>query len=404
MSDAARLCSVDRFRRSVPARKLRHARVAESRAGVHEVRSHPTTGRRVRLSVSHRTAGRAAPGSLLCELSGLRTHRRVGAPNGASGGTSSATPRTATLNRARAALLLLAGLVYASPVLGQARLAVVRSELVFQNVSFASAHASTIAETPSGLVAAWFGGSFEGAPDVSIWVARQSGGRWSPPIAVANGVQADGSRQPCWNPVLYQVPNGPLTLFYKVGPSPRAWWGMVTTSANGGRTWATPRRLPDGILGPIKNKPIRLRDGTLVSPSSTESGDSPPIWRVHFERSSDAGKTWTRITPASNGAATVNAIQPTILTSGDSLEALVRTPSRRIYATWSLDGGKSWSPLEATGLPNPNAGIDAVTLKDGRHLLVYNNSTTARTPLSVAISTDARTWTPVAVVSVRGAR
>src|SRR4030095_1415675 len=103
----------------------------------------------------------------------------------------------------------------------------------------------------------------------------------------------------CWNPVLYQPRGGPLVLFYKVGPSPREWWGMTKTSSDGGRTWSGAHRLPDGILGPIKNKPIRLRDGTIVSPSSTESGDSPPKWRIHFERSTDGGRTWSRVSPAS---------------------------------------------------------------------------------------------------------
>ncbi|MFL5416106.1 MAG: exo-alpha-sialidase, partial [Myxococcales bacterium] len=249
---------------------------------------------------------------------------------------------------------------------GQPQQAIVRSEFVFQSVPFATAHASTIAESTGGLVAAWFGGSFEGAPDVGIWASRLVRGTWTPPTEVANGAQPDGKRFPCWNPVLFQQPNGPLLLFYKVGPSPSEWWGMVTTSVNGGRTWAVAKRLPDGILGPIKNKPVRLRDGTLLSPSSTESTDTPPKWRVHFERSTDGGKTWTRIVPASRRGAEVNAIQPTILVRGDSLEALVRTQAQRVYSTWSTDGGKTWSALTEARLVNPNAGIDGVTLRDGR--------------------------------------
>ena len=245
---------------------------------------------------------------------------------------------------------------------------------------------------------AWFGGSFEGAEDVGIWLARLEGGRWSSPVEVATGLQPDGKRLPCWNPVLFQPPNGPLTLFYKVGPSPREWWGMVTSSSNGGRTWTPPKRLPDGILGPIKNKPVQLRDGTVVSPSSTESRDTPPKWRVHFERSSDGGRTWTRVVPSTRGGAEVDAIQPTILVRGDSLEALVRTQGHRVYATWSADGGKTWSALAETGLVNPNAGIDGVTLRDGRELLVYNNSAQARTPLNVALSPNGRDWTPMLVL------
>ena len=280
---------------------------------------------------------------------------------------------------------------------GQGQRAVVRSETIFSTVPFASAHASTIAESSGGLVAAWFGGSFEGAEDVGIWIARSDGTRWTQPVEVATGAQPDGKRFPCWNPVLFQPPNAPLMLFYKVGPNPREWWGMVTTSPDGGRTWGKPKRLPNGILGPIKNKPVRLKDGTIVSPSSTESGDTPPRWRVHFERSTDGGRTWTSVAPASPGAE-IDAIQPTILVRGDSLEALVRTQAQRVYATWSGDGGRTWSALARTGLVNPNAGIDGVTLRDGRALLVYNNSPRARTPLTVGLSPDGREWTPALVL------
>ena len=171
--------------------------------------------------------------------------------------------------------------------------AVVDQEFVFETAPFASAHASTIVETRDGLVTSWFGGTREGAPDVGIWVSRHVNGAWTPPIEVATGVQADGTRHPCWNPVLFDAPARALMLFYKVGPSPQTWWGMVRTSRDHGRTWSDARRLPDGILGPIKNKPVRLADGTLLAGSSTESADRPSVWRVHFERSRDGGLTWT---------------------------------------------------------------------------------------------------------------
>ena len=88
---------------------------------------------------------------------------------------------------------------------------------------------------------------------------------------MATGIQPEGPRQPTWNPVLFQPPSGPLLLFYKVGPSARAsWWGMVIRSADAGKTWSQAQRLPDGILGPIKNKPVVLPDGSWLSGSSTE--------------------------------------------------------------------------------------------------------------------------------------
>ena len=95
-------------------------------------------------------------------------------------------------------------------------------------------------------------------------------------IEVASGVQSATNRYPCWNPVLFQPKTGSLLLFYKVGPSPGSWWGMMMTSENGGRTWSPPRRLPDGFLGPIKNKPVQCADGDILCPSSTEEGG----WRI----------------------------------------------------------------------------------------------------------------------------
>jgi predicted neuraminidase len=280
----------------------------------------------------------------------------------------------------------IAIVVYATAVQAQ-QAGVVKSEFIYQTAPFPSCHASTIVETKDGLVSAWFGGTAERNPDVGIWVSRLTGGNWSPPVEVANGVESPTVRYPTWNPVLFQPKTGPLMLFYKVGPSPSTWWGMVMTSQDQGGTWSQPRRLPNGILGPIKDKPVQLSNGDILSPSSTEHDG----WQVHFERSSDLGKTWTS-TPPLNGQE-IQAIQPTVLVHKDGrLQALGRTKSGKIFSMWSEDAGKSWSKMETTGLPNPNSGIDAVTLRDGRHLLVYNHSATTRSPLNVAVSSDGRNW------------
>ena len=278
--------------------------------------------------------------------------------------------------------------------------AIILQEFIYETGPYPSVHASTIAETPSHeLVAAWFGGTRERNPDVGIWVSRREKNGWTTSVEVANGVQADGKRYPTWNPVLFQPRSGALMLFYKVGPSPEEWWGMVRTSSDGGRTWSEARRLPDGILGPIKNKPVQLADGTIVSPVSTESHSEPSKWRVHFERSSDGGKTWTA-TPALNDGIAIAAIQPSILfrekLGGEKLLAVGRTEQNKVFSTSSDDGGKTWSALSLIDdLPNPNAGIDAVTLADGRQLIVYNPTTRGRTPLAVAVSRDGRAWTKV---------
>ena len=268
------------------------------------------------------------------------------------------------------------------------RQGVVKEGFTFEKAPFPSSHASTLVETKEGILAAWFGGKAERNPDVGIWVSRLTKDGWSEVVEVANGVQANGTRYPCWNPVLFQPRQGPLLLFYKVGPSPSEWWGMLMTSTDNGRTWTKPTRLPDGILGPVRNKPVELKDGTLLAPSSTEHDG----WRVHMERTKDLGKTWEK-TGSLNDVKEFGAIQPTILVHApDRIQILCRSQQRKITESWSTDGGKTWSPMKATLLPNPNSGIDAVMLKDGRALLVYNHAERGRNLLNVAVSTDGKTW------------
>jgi predicted neuraminidase len=290
---------------------------------------------------------------------------------------------------------LIFGLVWLATASGfaAAEPGLMRSEFIFETAPFPQCHASTIAESKGRLVAAWFGGTREKHPDVGIWLAREQHGKWSAPVEVANGVQYTNSdglslRYPCWNPVLFQPRRGPLLLFYKVGPDPKTWWGMLTTSTDGGVTWSEPRRLPEGILGPIKNKPVQLPGGDLLCPSSTEHEG----WRVHFERTSDLGRTWTRTAPVNDGQE-FSAIQPSLLfTGGNRLLALGRTRQGRLFQVGSEDLGKTWGIMTAGMLPNPNAGTDAVTLKDGRHLLVYNHTTNGRSPLNVAVSSNGTDW------------
>ena len=271
-----------------------------------------------------------------------------------------------------------------------------KNEFIFTRASFPESHSATIAETPSGLIAAWFGGTKEANKDVCIWTSRLVNNKWSDPVKVADGVLNDSTRYACYNPVLFQTPGGELLLFYKIGPNVAGWTGWMMRSKDNGNTWSTREKLPDGFLGPIKNKPIMI-DGKLVCPSSTEKNG----WKVHFEITPDLGKTWYK-TDAINDGKTVTAIQPSILTYPDgSLQVLCRSKNRTLNESWSRDGGKTWSPVTASSLPNNNSGTDAVTLKDGRQLLVYNhvkpapelpNGKGPRTPLNVAVSKDGKNW------------
>lgn len=265
---------------------------------------------------------------------------------------------------------------------------IVRSEFIYQSedVKFPSCHASTIAEISDGFIASWFGGTAEKNPDVGIWISRFINGKWSKPYEAANGLRENNKRYPCWNPVLYNSGNE-LLLLYKVGPSPSEWWGEIKTSDDEGISWSLSKRLPEGIIGPVKNKPVLLNNGYLLCPSSTENEG----WKVHMETTPDNGITWER-TPPLNDRST-GAIQPTILLhKSGKLQILCRSTQSKILTSWSEDNGVHWSKLVPLVLPNPNSGIDAVTMKNGSHLLVYNHLTSGRNTLNVAVSEDGIIW------------
>ena len=297
-------------------------------------------------------------------------------------------------------LLGLMALVLATTAGSTAAASVLAREFIAGELPTPSCHASTIVEAaPGRLVAAWFGGQREGANDVGIWVSRQVADGWTQPIEVAVWKELDGSQQPCWNPVLSRLEDGRLALYYKASGNPRTWKGLVRYSADAGRTWSDPEPLRaagavdatlSGVpVGPVKNKPVQLADGTLLAGSSTEDKG----WRAHFERSTDGGKTWQVIGPVNDGEA-IGAIQPSILKLGGSrLLAVGRTrDSRKIFRIESSDNGVTWGAMSLTELPNPNSGTDAVTLADGRHLLVYNHTEKGRSPLNVAVSEDGSAW------------
>jgi predicted neuraminidase len=269
--------------------------------------------------------------------------------------------------------------------------AAVRQDFIFEKAPFASCHAATIVETKkSGMLAAWFGGDAEGRPNVAIWASRLQNGAWSEPFELV--------REPniaTYNPVLFYSKDGTLWMYYKFGPHPTRWSAGRIFSRDDGKTWSTPEHLPAGIYGPIKNKPLVLNDGTVVSGTSVESYNA---WTVWVERSTDNAKTWTKHGPVLYPPTVYAAIQPAIVgLPNGRLRMFVRTTDRikRIARADSTDGGKTWTDLVPTDLPNPNSGIDAVALRDGRILIIYNHTEKGRSPLNLAVSADGERWKPV---------
>ena len=283
--------------------------------------------------------------------------------------------------------------------------AIVKDEFIYTKAPFPEAHASTIVETKKGdLVVAYFGGTKERNPDVCIWVSRKPKGAdvWSAPMMVADGVFPEG-RHACWNPVLYEMPDGELWLFFKIGPSVSEWTGWLTKSKDGGKTWSKREPLPDGFLGPIKNKP-ELINGRLLCPSSTEDNG----WRFHMEIYDLKTKQWKYVPVESTEAIKtddnqlhpIDCIQPSILKLKDGrLQVLMRTHNAHIATSYSSDNGNTWTAVTLLDIENNQSGTDAVTLQDGRHVLIYNNFETlpltkkgVRTPCSIALSDDGTHW------------
>lgn len=249
-----------------------------------------------------------------------------------------------------------------------------------------SCHASTLITLPGGgLMAAWFGGTREGAEDVEIWCARRGGNGWSEPKQLSNG-----GKEPCWNPVLYRA-GEIVTLWYKQGTPIPDWRTMVTRSFDGGETWTHPREAVPGDhtggRGPVKNKPLLLQNGWLLAGASHESREGK--WLPFADISQDGGETWFRSAYLSSFPQ-ANLIQPALWESESGAHMLLRSNAGSVYKADSRDQGRTWTAARPIDVPNNNSGLDCVRLPDGRVALVCNPipDRKRRTPLSLLLSRD----------------
>ena len=269
---------------------------------------------------------------------------------------------------------------------------VLSSGFIYESAPFPSCHASTLLETKDGVMAAWFGGTYERHPDVSIYTSHHKNGTWSTPVLAADGIENEVFRNPTWNPVLHRKPDGKIVLFYKEGPNPREWWGLYKVSEDEGKTWSEEIQLQPGFLGPVKNKSVQLPNGQVLYPSRFEINH---VWTSHIELSDSDLKNWEKV----ELKGPFQAIQPTVLFHpNNKIQVLCRTQEGVVASAWSSDNGKTWTALEAINLDNNNSGIDAVTLADGSHLLVANPLKKGRNKLSLFGSKDGINWTEVLVL------
>lgn len=137
-----------------------------------------------------------------------------------------------------------------------------------------------------------------------------------------------------------------------------------------------------------KNKPLILNGTRLLVPLYSD-GFSFSLFAI----TEDWGKTWQFSEPLVGAG----NIQPSLVVARDgTLRAYMRDngqPPKRLLYSDSNDGGKTWSMVRDSELPNPGAGTDAVTLANGHWVLVYNDTERGRHSLAVSLSTDnGATW------------
>ena len=302
------------------------------------------------------------------------------------------------------------------------------AKLTRTHVPSPACHATTLVNMPGGdTLAAWFGGMYESAEDVAIYVARRSNaGVWSEPIKAAKvhrNVPYNGkhkSREPShqggephWNPVLFcegsedapDVCTGEVVLFFKVGWKIPKWQTFVTRSRDGGLTWDEAKELVPGDAGgrgPVKNKPILLSNGNWLAPASLEGpagweGRQRP-WRGFTDTSEDKGYTWTSSNLVVPPSTHEGIIQPTLWESEPGrVHMMLRSMRGRNAKVWRADSedyGKTWGKPYKTSLPNNNSGLDVARLPhSGTLVLLYNPTTQDRYPLRVGVSKDnGKTW------------
>jgi predicted neuraminidase len=115
-------------------------------------------------------------------------------------------------------------------------------------------------------------------------------------------------------------------------------------------------------------------------------------WGCWIDITPDGGRTWIKSNPINIKDDFFGVIQPSFFQTQDEIKALMRSRSSGyVYITTSTDQGTTWSEATPTDLPNPNAAVEALTLKDGSALLVFNDSKVNRYPLSIALSSDGGT-------------
>jgi predicted neuraminidase len=282
-------------------------------------------------------------------------------------------------------------------------------------------HSSSLVELPGGdLFVCWYHGSGERtADDVIIESARLKKGssQWTD-----RALLADTPGFPDTNPVMFVDSRQRLYLFwapiianewhtalikYRIAFDAAKWplhWDhqdnvllipkniAAKTRAVFGPDSKLTARAEDKYFSRLgwfgRTHPLELPSGRILLPLYSD-GYSFSLMAI----SDDRGITWT----ASEPIITHGGIQPSVVRKNDgTLVAYMRDngpPPKRVQVAYSKDDGVSWTDSVDTDIPNPGVSIEAIRLKSGAWLMVYNDLESGRYSLAAALSDDeGATW------------
>ena len=300
-----------------------------------------------------------------------------------------------------------------------------------------SAHASQIIVGPlkdgiQTLYSVWFCGSNEGHIDVAVMICKIT---YKPeeilkcPEVEENDdpfeplpkdlfkysepkVIADMPNRACGNPVLYVDKNNRFHLWFAAfytkdseipeGDVPNQRDIFYQYSDNEAQTWSKPKMWSDRPGLWVRNALVVLKNGTWILPINDEDTYMPEYdcrWSSRFAYSYDEGATWkfgndlysiNRLPDNERGG----IIQPSVVQLEDeSLYCMNRSHTHHIVEMRSTDNGESWTKPQNSGLPNPQCNVCVIRQQVGEKsketlLLIYNPTTSGRSPISIARSTD----------------
>jgi predicted neuraminidase len=277
----------------------------------------------------------------------------------------------------------------------------------FLDTKTPSVHAASIEFWKGEPVFAWFGGSREGAEDVSTFIDNLNGNNC---VNIGNM-----DRMPRWNPILFSH-EGKLWLFEKAGIFCDRWQTFIYDIGDlkAETVISSPQVLPAGLNGPVKTRPI-VEEGRILCGSSVETFYD---WTSYVEtyRVNDNGWDFVdRSDPISikekrrysdfRGQIrnTLGVIQPAIWQDDSGTHSFFRSSSGlgKIYYAEETYTNTWEGPVE-TNLLNPNSGVDVVSI-DNRVFLVSNPSSSSRAPLTIKeiIKKSDSEWETVNEIVVR---